>query len=432
MDARAQAHHLVHVHEAVLEDGLGDHRGAARDHVQGHELGLHVGREAGVFGGAEALRLQVVVRGALRADADAVGLGHDGAAGVAQLVDHGVEVVAARMAQEGLAARGRHGAQEGAGLDAVGHHGVLAAVQLLDALDADVAGAVAFDLRAHADQHFGQVDDLGLLRGVLEQRLALGQRGGHEEVLGAGDGDHVGQDARALQPRAALGQARDHVAVLDHDLGAHRLQALDVLVDRPRADGAAARQRHLGMAEARQQRAQRQHRGAHGLHQFVGGLGIAELAGVQAHGAVVVGLGRHAHVAHQLEHGRHVLQARHVVQHHGLVGQQRRAQLGQRGVLGAGNEHFAAKLTPAANQKFVHEGSSEIRRPAGAGKSFVHGGPFGRRVGLHRERMHLVGVHFRTEGGVDPLVALDGALALEFGRDDGRVPMSAVAPCTLR
>jgi hypothetical protein len=34
------------------------------------------------------------------------------------------------------------------------------------------------------------------------------------------------------------------VALLDVDLGAHRLQALDVLVDRPRADGAAAGQRH--------------------------------------------------------------------------------------------------------------------------------------------------------------------------------------------
>jgi hypothetical protein len=336
-------------------------------------------------------------------------------------------MVAARVAQEGLATRGRHGAQKGAGLDAVGHHGVLAAMQLLHALDADVAGAVAFDLRAHADEHFGQVDDLGLLRGVLEQRLALGQRGGHQEVLGAGDGDHVGHDDRALQAGATLGQSSDHVAVLDHDLRTHGLQALDVLVDRPRADGATAGQRHLGVAEACQQRAQGQHRGAHGLHEFVGGLGVAEVAGVQAHGAVVVPLGRHAHVAHQLEHGRHVLQARHVVQRHGLVGQQRRAQFGQRGVLGAGNEYFAAELSPAANQKFVHRNSSEIRGPTGAGTLFFHCGPFGRRVGLHRKRVHLVGVHFRTEGGVDPLMALDRALALEFGRDDGGVPMSTVA-----
>jgi hypothetical protein len=55
VDVRAQAHHLVHVHEAVFEDGLGHHaRGAGAMHIQRHELRLHVGREARVFGGAES------------------------------------------------------------------------------------------------------------------------------------------------------------------------------------------------------------------------------------------------------------------------------------------------------------------------------------------------------------------------------------------
>ena len=51
---------------------------------------------------------------------------------------------------------------------------------------------------------------------------------------------------------------------------AHRLQALDVLVDRTQADRAAARQRHLRLAAAREQRTQHQDRGAHRLHQLVG------------------------------------------------------------------------------------------------------------------------------------------------------------------
>ena len=41
--------------------------------------------------------------------------------------------------------------------------------------------------------------------------------------------------------------------------------------------------------------------------------------------------------------------------------------------------------------------------------------------------MHLVGMHFRTQGRVDPLMALNRALALEFGRDDGGVPVAAIA-----
>ena len=75
---------------------------------------------------------------------------------------------------------------------------------------------------------------------------------------------------------------------------------------------------------------------------------------MKPHRAGVVALGRHAHVAQQLEHGAHILQARHIAQGHGLVGQQGRTQLGQRGVLGAGDDHLAAEPAPAANQQFVH------------------------------------------------------------------------------
>src|SRR3546814_1487620 len=59
------------------------------------------------------------------------------------------------------------------------------------------------------------------------------------------------------------------VALLQADFGAKLLEAVQVEVDRARADGAAARQRHLGLADARHQRPQHQHRGAHLAHQVV-------------------------------------------------------------------------------------------------------------------------------------------------------------------
>ncbi len=150
------------------------------------------------------------------------------------------------------------------------------------------------------------------------------------------------------------GQARVHVAVLDNDLGAHGLQALDVLVHGARTDGAAAGQRHAGLAESCQQRAQGQDRGAHGLDQFVGCLGVGQKAGVDAHGAAVIVLGADTHVADELEHGGHVLQARHIAQGDGLGRQQRGAQLGQGGILGAGDRHLAMQRSATANQEFVH------------------------------------------------------------------------------
>ena len=131
--------------------------------------------------------------------------------------------------------RRRHGV--GAGLDPVRQDAVDGAMQAGHAVDADLRRAGALDPRPHRVQAAREIDDLRLARGVLEDRLPLGQRGGHHQVLGAGHRHQVHDDARAAQP-PGLGQ---HVAVLDLDAGAHCLQALHVLVHRALPDGAAAR-----------------------------------------------------------------------------------------------------------------------------------------------------------------------------------------------
>ena len=71
-----------------------------------------------------------------------------------------------------------------------------------------------------------------------------------------------------VRARAAASPRID-VAVLEVDRRAHRLEALDVLVDRPQADRAAAGQRNARLAGAREQRSQREDRRAHRLHQLV-------------------------------------------------------------------------------------------------------------------------------------------------------------------
>ena len=71
-----------------------------------------------------------------------------------------------------------------------------------------------------ADEQPRQVGHLRLARGVLDHGGALGERGRHHEVLGAGHGDEVGGDARALEPAGP----RLHVAVLDGDLRAQLLR----------------------------------------------------------------------------------------------------------------------------------------------------------------------------------------------------------------
>ena len=275
---------------------------------------------------------------------------------------------------------------------------------------------MTFDLRAHLDQHLGQIGHLWLLGGVFQHRLAIGQRGSHEEVFGAGDGDHVGGDARALEPRLASRQLGHHVTVFHHDFGAHGLQALDVLIHRAGADRAAAGQRHLGATEARQQRAQHQHRRTHRLDQVIRRDRIDGFGSVQGEpSAFAMHLGMHAHVLQQLAHGGHVAQTRHVAQHHRLVGQQGGAKLGQGGILRARHGDFTTEAAAAADTQLVHGADSAL------------GGPFGRGMGFHRQGMHLVGLDALTQGGIHQLVPLDQPFAFKNRRHDHRRPVAAIA-----
>ena len=305
--------------------------GAGGDAVDGHELGLHISWKGRIFAGPEAHR----ERSARSLDADPVSTRFDVDTGSAQLVDHRIEVLRLRALQQHIAASGSNRAEESAGLDAVWNDAVrqLRRMQTADALDANTAAAMAFDLRAHRDQHLGQIANLGLLRSVFKQGLAIGQRRGHQEIFGPGDGDHVGGDACTLE----LGGLGDDVAMLDADLRAHRLQPLDMLIHRARADRATARQRHGGPTETRQQGPERQDRCAHRLHQLIGRFRLGHQATVDRHlvAAGFAALGSRAHIAQQLQHRRDIMQARHIVQSNRLGRQQRCAEFGQGRVLGA-------------------------------------------------------------------------------------------------
>ena len=127
-----------------------------------------------------------------------------------------------------VAAGSRNGAQKSAGFDTVGNDRMLRAMQFLDSLDHQAVGADAFDLRAHGHQQIRQIAHFGFARGVFQHGLTVRQRRRHQQIFGPGDGDHVGHDARALQT-LRLGV---DIAGFDRDIRAHRLQALDVLIDR--------------------------------------------------------------------------------------------------------------------------------------------------------------------------------------------------------
>ena len=76
------------------------------------------------------------------------------------------------------------------------------------------------ELRAHRAQAADQIDDLGLAGGVLEHRGALGERRGHDDVLGRADAGKAHLVDRALQPAGGAGELLTTSAGLRHTTGA--------------------------------------------------------------------------------------------------------------------------------------------------------------------------------------------------------------------
>jgi len=201
----------------------------------------------------------------------------------------------------------------------------------------DGVAAGAFDLRAHGDQAVRKINDFGLLRGVLDDGGALCQSRRHHDVLGAGDGDHVHHDVRALEP---AGTGVD-VAVFDPDRRTKRLQPADMLIHRPRPNRTATRQRYLGLAKTRHQRAQHQNRGTHGLDLLVGRQEPVNTAWISEDAHMLIQSELHTHFAEQGHRGGDIVQMRDVANIHGLIGEQAGRQNRQHRVLGAGNHHVA-------------------------------------------------------------------------------------------
>ena len=206
----------------------------------------------------------------------------------------------------------------------------------------------------------GQVGHLGLARGVGQDRFALGQDRRHHGVFGGAHGDHGEDDVGALE---TVGRGGLDVTLADIDVGAQFGQRLEVQVHRAGADGAAAGQRHAGLAASRQNRPQNQHRGAHLADQIVGRGGAGDgprrqlenAPGVAAPGGVAVHMDVDAQLGQQVCHGRDVDQVRQVGQAKGAVGKQARGHQRQRRVLGAADTNGASQRRAAADMNAIHE-----------------------------------------------------------------------------
>ena len=223
-------------------------------------------------------------------------------------------------------------------------------MQPLHAADADHVRACASHARAHGVEEVGQVDDVGLLGGVVDHRGALGLGSGHHHIDGAAHRDqvkkHVAADETAVRPGI-------HHAAAVLDIGAQGSKALQVLVDGTAADGASAGIAHLGTGTAAKQRAQQIVAGTQAL-----GVGIGHMTFVHAvriDDQVLSGniLGFGTQQIEDLDQGVHVVDIRQVFHRAGLVAQKRRRDDGHSGILAAADRDLAHQGTSAGNQHFI-------------------------------------------------------------------------------
>ncbi len=318
-----------------------------RPAVQRRELRLHVGGKSRIRRGADIHRLRPL---AMHVEFDPVIAGFDFRTGLLQLQQHGFQMPGICVVCTHAATGDGASHKVGTGLDAIGLYRVLCTVKAWYAVDDErsvpapwIFAPMAMSMCARSTTSGSRaafsitVCPSASVAAIIRFSVPVTVHG-------------VEHQTRTLEPRSA----RAHVTVFPRGSLHPWLQARDMNVHRPRTDGTAAGQRHIGLAEARQQRPEHQDRRAHGLHQLVGRDVFGDAARIHHHALLLAQRHLHAHARQQLDHRGDVLQVRHVAHLDRFIGQQGGGEDGQRRVLRAGNAYFPGESRSAGNLQLVH------------------------------------------------------------------------------
>jgi len=187
-DVRSEFGEFVHPAKAAFVDLVPKLHRAFGAHCERNHAGEQVDGEVGPGGGFDA-RKQVGregggdAEGLACADERGVGFVFDRDAEFTEGAPNEVEVLGDSVAHPYFAAGDGSEREEGDDFVMVRIDGKGAAVESLDSVDDELAGADAINLCTHADEHLAKVLDMGFARGVDEDGLALGKDSGHCEVF---------------------------------------------------------------------------------------------------------------------------------------------------------------------------------------------------------------------------------------------------------
>ena len=242
----------------------------------------------------------------------------------------------ARNIDTAIVGHQRAGNDKGTGLDAVTHHAMGNGMQLLHALDGHDGCARTDNLGTHLVEHVGEIDDLGLAGGIIDNRGTLRAHGGHDEVLGRTDTGELERDSGTVQ---ALGRVGVDVAVGGVEFDAQGLKTQDMHIDLASAQVAAAGHGDLGAMETAQQGSHHGSGSAHLGNELIGSLPGIDLGGIDLERVLVENINRGAHTLEHLAHHVDIGNIRHVLQRRLARRQKRCRHKFERGVLGTRNRH---------------------------------------------------------------------------------------------
>ena len=356
---RAHGDQAVDEVDAAFEHLLEEETGAARlgggdDHAAHHVAGeLRPGAVGdGRDGAAEVvLHAEVLVR--LQDDVVAVEPELD----VEFLVDalrHPVVRGGELAGDLEAAACCRRHREEAGGFDVVGVEGEFRAVQLGDALNEERIGVEAGDLRAHEVQELGELLHVGLRGGVADDRLALREDGGDQDVLGGGHAGLVEEDVRAGEPVFFELEMHHGGLLVERLADAELLQTVEMRIQTAATDEIAPGQTDEGFPAAGRHGAAEDEGGAERGAFFRGQGGGVDVAGADDDRGAFARDGC-AEVAREVEHDLDVEDLRHVVDDDFVPREDGGGDDGERGVFVAAGRDDAGDARGAFDNNAFHD-----------------------------------------------------------------------------
>ena len=262
--------------------------------------------------------------------------------------DH-LEVLWNGVGDAQLAARDRRQGHEARDLDVVRGDRVARAAEACLPVHGEHVRPDAVDPGAHRDQEPRQVLYVGLRGGVANRGRARREGGRHERVLRP---HHAG----LVHEEVACAQAvrRVHlVAAVDFHPGPQRAQRVQVRVEPPPADEVPAGRGHVCLADAGEQRAGEQERGADAAREL--GFDVApDRVGPQRQLVLVTPGHAHAEILEQRQHRVDVADPRHVADHELFLGEDRCGQDREGGVLVPRRDDRPGQRVPALDHELFH------------------------------------------------------------------------------